>query len=439
MSRDVHGLDSRKAAIKLLRIVLQDKRSLDEAIGRYGSGGPLQDLTTRDRAFARAIVATTLRRKGQLEDILSRFLEKPLPKKCGSLKEILLISAAQLVFLKSPPHAVIDIAVRLCKKDRIANRFNKLTNAILRRVSEQGEEIASSQDAYLLNIPDWMRLRWENSYGPEATENIANAHLIEAPLDLSVKSSSKHWAQKLGGFVLPNGSVRILSQGRIENIEGYSDGEWWVQDVAASLCAPLLGNMDGLKVADLCAAPGGKTAQLALAGAQVTAVDLSAKRLDRLRENMQRLNFTVETIEADILKWQPREQFDAILLDAPCSATGTIRRHPDIPYLKSENDIIELSHLQAKCLENAFSMLKPGGVLVYCTCSLEPEEGFVQISNFLNDNNEARLEPIRLSEVHDYPGWITEGCLRTLPSLLPAEDIQYSGMDGFFAARIKKI
>ncbi len=439
MSQDKAGLATRKAAVQLLSTVLKEKRPLDESLGRYGSGGPLKELSSRDRAFARAIIATSLRRKGQIEDLISRFLEKPLPKKCGTLKEILMSAVAQIVFLQTPAHAAIDMAVRQCKSNRVTMRFSKLANAILRRISEQGTGIAQEQDYLKLNTPNWLWQKWEHSYGHEYTKQITNAHLIEAPLDLTVKSNPDMWAEKLNGHKLPNGSVRILNKGRIEQIEGYESGEWWIQDVAASLCAPLLGNVEGLKVADLCAAPGGKTAQLAHSGAHVTAVDISAKRLDRLKENLLRLNLKAETVETDILKWQPKEQFDAILLDAPCSATGTIRRHPDIPYLKSQEDIIELAEIQKKALENALSILKPGGLLVYCTCSLEPEEGLYQIAGLSSSGAQIRIEPIRVSEVHGYSQWLIEGCLRCLPFQLPAEQVEYSGMDGFFAARIKKL
>ncbi len=438
MSQDKAGQATRKAAVKLLSTVLKDKRSLDEAIGRYGSGGPLQDLEPRDRAFTRAIVATALRRKGQLEDIISNFLEKPLPKKCGNLREILLCAAAQLVFLETPPHAVIDIAVRQCKRDRGAIRFAKLANAVLRRVSEKGQELAEEQIAYRINTPDWMWNRWEQSYGLETTEQIAETHMREAALDLTVKTNPEGWASKLGGYALPNGSVRILHKGRIEQLEGYNEGEWWVQDIAASLPATFLGNVQGMNVADLCAAPGGKTAQLAHAGANVTAVDISAKRLDRLNENMIRLGLQTTIIEADISTWTPREQYDAVLLDAPCTATGTIRRHPDIPHLKSKDDIRELAQLQKAILDNTLKIVRPGGIIVYCTCSLEPEEGINQITEFINRNHQnVRLHPINSNEVFGYDEWLRDGCLRTLPSLLPAEDPQYSGLDGFFAARLQ--
>ena len=331
------------------------------------------------------------------------------------------------------------MAVRLCKKDRVANRFHKLANAVLRRVAERGAEINQSLDEPLINLPDWLKQRWLRSYGTEITQFIAAAHQVEAPLDLSVKSQPDSWAKELGGIVLPNGSVRLNHKGRVDLLQGYDKGEWWVQDMAASLCAPLLGDVRGLKVADLCAAPGGKTAQLSHAGAQVTAVDISSKRLERLRENLNRLELKANLVQADILEWKPSEMFDSILLDAPCSATGTIRRHPDIPHLKSADDIYELSQIQRKAISQAFKMLKPGGLLVYCTCSLEPEEGLDQISKFLKDDTSFQLVPISNEDVSGKSDWLQDGCLRTLPHLFPHDDIALSGMDGFFAARLRKI
>lgn len=431
------GLPARHAAVQLLSSVLKDRRPLDETLGRYNARGPLQNLAYRDRAFARAITATSLRRLGQIEDILSHFLEKPLPKKSGSVREILIAGVAQLAFLDTQPHAAIDLSVKLCQRDRKAKRLDKLTNAVLRRVAEKGAGIVAAQDAERLNTPDWLWRRWIEIYGEEATRAIASAHMHEAPLDLTVKSKPRAWAQQLGGTMLATGSVRIKHKGRIERIEGYDTGEWWVQDAAAALPARFLGNVSGKRVADLCAAPGGKTAQLAQAGANVVAVDSSPVRLDRLKENLNRLHLTAEVVEEDVLNWQPQEPFDAILLDAPCSATGTIRRHPDIPHLKGPDDIAELAEMQAKLLRHALGLLKPDGVLIYCTCSLEPEEGINQIAELFDDTPGLQLQPLGVAETGGQHDWIDQGCLRTLPYQSPALDPEMSGIDGFFAARIR--
>jgi 16S rRNA (cytosine967-C5)-methyltransferase len=288
-----------------------------------------------------------------------------------------------------------------------------------------------------VNTPDWLWSRWVERWDEERTRAIAEAHLIEPPLDLTVKSEPHGWAEQLSGRVLSTGSVRLLPKGRIKQLPGFAEGAWWVQDTAASLPARLLGDVSGRRVADLCAAPGGKTAQLALAGASVVAVDTSKTRLLRLAENLARLDLAAELVLADATAWQPEERFDAVLLDAPCSSTGTIRRHPDIPYLKSPEDIQALAALQTRLLDNAASLLKPGGKLVYATCSLEAEEGEAQIAALLGCNDELKLDPIAPEEIAAEPDWIwPSGCLRTFPYGLKLDTPEWSGMDGFFAARL---
>ena len=344
------------------------------------------DLPARDRALTRAIVAASLRRKGQLDHVLGAFLARGLPEKSGTLYPILLSAAAQLIFLDTPPHAAIDLAVTLAQYDPRASRYAKLVNAVLRRVAGEGKAIAAGLDAARVNTPDWLWSRWVSYWGEERARKIAEAHLNEPPLDLTVKDEPALWAEKLSGRVLPGGSVRLLPKGRIDALPGFDEGAWWVQDVAASLPARLLGDVRGKRVADLCAAPGGKTAELALAGASVVAVDSSKTRLALLTDNLKRLGLEAETVKADAATWQPDESFDAVLLDAPCSSTGTIRRHPDIPYVKSAEDIAALAPLQERLLDNAARLVKPGGRLVYSTCSLEPEEGEAQVAALLVRN-----------------------------------------------------
>jgi 16S rRNA (cytosine967-C5)-methyltransferase len=437
---DRAGLKARRMAVGMLAAVLSDKRPFDEAFERFAADERYADLEPRDRAFARAITAVTLRRKGQLAEIVKRFIEKPLPDQRGRLDAILLCAAAQLIFLKSPPHAVINLSVFQVREDPQARRFSRLANAVLRRISEQGAAIAALQDEAMVNTPEWLWERWGNFYGAEEAAHIATQHLVEAPLDLSVKSDPQAWAERLGGVVLPTGSVRFAPKGRIEEMQGFEEGEWWVQDTAASLPAKLLGDVKGLHVADLCAAPGGKTAQLAHAGAKVTAVDVSPKRLERLTANLKRLKLTAETIAADTLSWRPEAPFDAVLLDAPCSATGTIRRHPDIPHLKKPSDIVELARLQQNMLSNALAMLRPGGVLVYCTCSLEEEEGPEQLDRLLAACSDLKFVPISPEEIGGRSEWIDlQGALRTLPHYLQLSDPDLSGMDGFYAARLVKM
>jgi 16S rRNA (cytosine967-C5)-methyltransferase len=431
------GLPARRAAVELLAAVLQKRQPLDDILGRSLERGAMFDLPARDRALTRAIVAASLRRKGQLDHVLGTFLARGMPEKSGTLYPILLSAAAQLIVLDTPPHAAIDLAVTLAQYDPRAARYAKLANAVLRRVAGEGKAIAASLDAARVNTPDWLWSRWTTYWGEDRARKIADAHLIEPPLDLTVKSEPALWAEKLSGRVLPTGSVRFLPKGRIEDLPGFNEGAWWVQDVGASLPARLLRDVAGMRVADLCAAPGGKTAQLALAGASVVAVDSSKTRVSRLRENLDRLGLQAETVVADAATWQPEEAFDAVLLDAPCSSTGTIRRHPDIPYVKSANDIPPLAALQARLLDNAARIVKPGGLLVYSTCSLEPEEGEAQIAALLARNEGFGLEAIEETELFGEASWIApSGCLRTFPFELALEAPEWSGMDGFFAARL---
>ena len=428
------GMAARQVAVSALHAVFVERRSFDDAFARAASKA---QLPGRDRGFARAIAATVLRRRGQLNEVVSRFIEKPLPAKQGQLDAILLSAAAQLLYLATPPHAAISLAVDQCRTDRNARRFDKLTNAVLRRVSERGPEILKTLDAATLNVPPWLSARWQNAYGADLAKAIAEASLVEAPLDLSVKSDPKLWAEKLGGIVVAERTVRLSEAGRIEDLDGYGEGAWWVQDAAASLPAKLLGDVKGLDVADICAAPGGKTAQLLAAGARVTAVDQSQERLTRLQSNLARLGFSAAAITADAATWSPGKLFDAILVDAPCTATGTIRRHPDILHLKRADDVAALADIQRRILENAAKLVRPGGKLVFCTCSLEPEEGPEQISRFLDKHPEFERQPAVVAEIGGEPGWVTgDGDIRTLPTHLDLLPPGQRGLDGFYAARL---
>jgi 16S rRNA (cytosine967-C5)-methyltransferase len=431
------GLPARRAAVELLDAVLVKKQALDDILGLSLEKGAMINLPARDRALTRAILAASLRRKGQLDHVLNTFLERGLPEKSGTLYTILLSAAAQLIFLKTPPHAAIDLAVALAQYDPRAKRYDKLVNAVLRRVAAKGEAIAASLDAARVNTPDWLWSRWVSYWGEKRVRAVATVQLVEPPLDLTVKSDPKRWADELLGRVLPVGSVRLLSKGRIETLPGFDEGAWWVQDVAASLPARLLGDIAGKRVADLCAAPGGKTAQLALAGAAVTAIDTSKTRLSLLAENLARLDLKAELVQTDATTFKTDETFDAVLLDAPCSSTGTIRRHPDIPYTKSSKDIEALAALQSRLLDNAVTLLKPGGTLVYSTCSLEPEEGEAQIAALMVQDDRLSLDQIRPEELAGQAQWIEpSGCLRTFPDELKLDSPEWSGMDGFFAARL---
>lgn len=410
------GYEVRALAANLIGSVLVKGRALDDAMAASLDDSLVRSMEVRDRAMARLITATVLRRLGQIDAVIAAFLEKPLPEKRGNLSAILQAAAAQLLFLGSAPHAVINVAVEQVSKDPAARRFDKLANAVLRRISEKGAAIVAAQDAVQLNIPAWIWLRWVKAYGEATARRIAESSLQQAPLDISVKTDPALWAKTLGGSVLPTGTVRIDASGRVDQMPGFADGAWWVQDAAAALPSRLLGDITGKRVADLCAAPGGKTAALAVKGAIVTAVDSSADRLARTAENLKRLNLKANLVAADVRTWRSNTLFDAVLLDVPCTATGTIRRHPDILRLKRPGDMAKLASVQATLVENAIHLVRPGGTIVYCSCSLEPEEGVMQINRLLAGRKALRRSPVSASEFGGDPSWVTvDGDLRTLP------------------------
>jgi len=435
------GSEARDLAHRLIAGVLLDQRPLEQVLADLTDRPKAAALEPRDRAFARVLATTVLRRQGELEHVLNVFLERPLPKEAGRVGVILLTGAAQLICLGTPPHAAVDMAVEAVRRERGGARFANLTNAILRRVADKGIGLLQGEDCAALNVPAWMRKRWRSAYGDDVARHIANASLKAAPLDISLKpgASAQEWAERLGGRVLPTGSIRLAAHGRIEDLPGYSDGDWWVQDAAAALVARVAGDVAGRTVADLCAAPGGKTAALAGAGARVTAVDVSPKRLERLNANLQRLGLSAEVVAADAATWAPERTFDAVILDAPCTATGTIRRHPDILRLKRPEDIGRMADLQRRLLANAARLMQPGGTLVYSTCSLEPEEGERQIEAFLGGTPGFARVPIAANELDVEPSWITTaGDLRTLPHYLELEPPELSGIDGFYVARLRR-
>jgi len=436
---EVPGLTARRIAADILDGVLRRKIALDEQLSGKTSHPGLASLSERDRALMRRLVATALRRLGTLRHLLGGYLDKGFPAEAPRTETILLIGAVQILWLDVPDHAAVDLSVRLAQADRRAARYAGLVNAVLRRVAQNREALAAADAMH--DTPSWLFARWKKAYGADTARAIAQANGHEPALDLTVKDNRETWAERLHGRVLPTGSVRTLAQGAISLLPGFNEGAWWVQDAAASLPARLLGDVRGLNVADLCAAPGGKTAQLAYAGARVAAVDRSPARLNRLRDNLERLALQADCIAADVLEWQPQpsQPFDAVLLDAPCSSTGTIRRHPDVPWLKGEADIATLAALQPKLLDRALTLLKPGGIMVYCVCSLEPEEGIEQIAALLTRDASVARKPVTAEEVGGQADFITpDGDLRTLPLHLPDPDPRWGGLDGFYAARLVK-
>jgi 16S rRNA (cytosine967-C5)-methyltransferase len=422
---------ARHVALDLVGAVLGRERPLDESID---DNPAMAQLSLRDRAFARLLVATVLRRLGQIDALIGDCLANPLPPRAAGVQDILRLGIAQLLFLHTPPHAAVATSVDLAQsRGYLAHKG--LVNAVLRRLSIEGPSRVGLQDAPLLNTPNWLWQSWAGHYGEEIARAIATAHLREAPLDLTPRANAGGWCEKLAATQLPTGTLRRAGGGAVATLPGYAEGAWWVQDAAAALPVRLFGDVAGLSVVDLCAAPGGKTAQLANAGAMVTAVDRSSRRLDRLVGNLKRLSLPAAAVAADAVTWRPERPVDAVLLDAPCTATGAIRRHPDVPHLKRPADVARLAVIQERLLRAAIDMLRPGGTLVYCTCSLEPEEGPRQVESLLRSGAPVERQPLSAAEL-EMPGeWLTEdGDLRTLPFYLSEHD----GLDGFYGARLVK-
>ncbi len=421
-------------AVELLSAVVRKGKGLEEEFARMmDEQDKISPLDGRDRMFVRLLATTTLRRLGQIDALLKRFLAKPLPDKAAYVTDVLRIAAAQTVFLDTPPHAAVSTAVSLVK-DSLFKGFAGLTNAVLHKVARDGAKIAAGQDAAKLNIPDWLLRQWRAEYGADAAEKIALAGLEEAPLDFTVKDDAEQWAEKLESIVMPTGTLRREKSASVPSLPGFEDGAWWVQDLSAALPAALFGDLRGKKAADVCAAPGGKTAQMVLRGADVTAVDISANRVKRLKENLGRLKLPVKVIVSDARVWAEKEQkasYDAILLDAPCSATGTLRRHPDVVCHRTPADVERLNKTQRELLEKMLTLLKPDGVLVYCVCSVLPSEGRAIIDDAVKAGIAERL-PL----ANEVPAELISqaGDLTVLPYFYGDR----GGCDGFFAARLKR-
>lgn len=426
-----HSKSPRHISVDLLAAILEKGRLLDEEL----NDPRLMKLEDRDRGFVRLLLATTLRRLGQIDALIAHCLERPLGNRANVAEHALRLGICQLLFLDVAPHAAISTTVDLVKKTSQAG-FAKLINAVLRRLDREGAALVAAQDAQVLNTPEWLWRSWCRVYGEDVARAVATAHLREAPIDITVAANLEDWAARLEAEVLPTGSLRRSPGGSVAALPGFAEGQWWIQDAAAALPARLMGDVAGKRIADLCAAPGGKAMQLATAGALVTAIDRSAKRLERLSENLLRLGLAIEVVVADAGQWRPTEPLDGILLDAPCSATGTLRRHPDVAWHKSPAEVTKLAGVQARLLDAAATMLAPGGILVYCVCSMEPEEGIEQIERLLASGAPFRRLPISPDEVGGMAELVTgEGDLRTLPCHLADQ----GGMDAFFAARLQRI
>jgi len=429
---DTQGLGARKAALAALGAIFFNERPLTEAL--EASVGKAS-LEPRDAAFARTIVMMVLRRLGQIDHVIANFLREPLPVRSGPAELILRIGTAELLFLDVAPHAAVSSAVTLADRDHRAKHFKGLINAVARKIAAEGKTLLASTDADRLNTPPWAWDAWAATYGEETAHAIGKAHASEPPLDITVKGDAHEWSERLGAQRLPTGSLRRAGGGRIEDLPGYNEGAWWIQDAAAAIPATLLGDIKGKTVIDLCAAPGGKTAQLASLGANVIAVDLAFERMKRVRTNLERLNLKADIQVGDALTWRPKQPADAVLLDAPCTASGTVRRHPDVLWRKDFSDVTAQADLQRRLLDAAAKMVKPGGTLLYCVCSLAREEGEDVTQAFLNANPTFARNPLSLREVHGESQFRTEaGDLRTLPS----HWAETGGLDGFYACRLRR-
>lgn len=440
-STDIPGLAARKAAARLLAAVIDAKTSLD-GLTDHDHGHPqYRALEMRDRALVRAILTTALRFRGTIEALIAARLERPLPANAHALSHILHVAAAQMLFLDVPDSAAVDLAVTQARTDPRTARFAALVNGVLREIGRRKERALPAALAQATDAPDWFADRLRAAYGEDHAAEILAAHRIEAPVDLTVKSDQQGWADRLGGIALPTGGVRLQRlDGSLTALAGFAEGEWWVQDAAASIPARLFGDIAGLRVADLCAAPGGKTAQLAHAGAKVTALELSPNRAKRLAGNLERLRLEAEIVVGDLFAFEPQASFDAVLLDAPCSSTGTVRRHPDVPWTKGPEDVEKLAGLQARMLARAVELVKPGGTIVFSNCSLDPLEGEDLYRDFLAAHPDVAADPVLPGELPLADPFLTgNGALRTTPSGLKLATPALSGLDGFFAARMKRL
>lgn len=423
-------VSARQLALDVLDEVLgAGRRSLEEAFAGHPE---LERLAPRDRQLARLLVATVLRRLGELDALAAPFLRfTPEPPR---LRHILRLGIAQLAFLRTPPHAAVHTTVELARHGHA--KAVPMINAVLRRLAGHVAERLPELDAPRLDTSDWLWRSWVQAYGEPTARAIALAHLAEPPLDLVVRSDPAAAANTLEALPLWRDVVRRPVGGAIEELPGYAEGAFWVQDVAATLPARLFGEVAGRPVLDLCAAPGGKTLQLAAAGARVTAVDLSPARLELIRANLARTRLEAELVQADVTAWRPAAPAPLVLLDAPCTATGTIRRHPDIAHHKRPQDVARLAELQDRLLDAAVAMLAARGVLVYAVCSLQPEEGPERIEALLARTPHLVRDPVRPEELAGLPvGPDPSGAVRTLPCLWA----ERGGMDGFYVARLRRL
>lgn len=418
------GLAPRRAALHLIDEITGNGKLLSELVG----AGALQHLAPEDRARAQRLALETLRGMNRADRMLGRFLQKTPPL---TVRNVLLLGTVEIAG-GAAGHGVVNACVEMVARDKRTSSMKGLVNAVMRKIAADGPE--GWAKLAVPRMPGWLRGPLSDAYGRDVVIAMEAAHFAGAPLDLTAKSDPKAVADAVGGKVLPTGSVRLADGGQVSALAGYEAGDWWVQDAAAAIPVLVLAPQKGEVILDLCAAPGGKTMQIAAAGAQVVAVDASAGRMARVEENLQRVGLAAETVVSDAFSYET-DGFDAVLLDAPCSATGTIRRHPDLPHAKDGSEFGALIEQQSRMIDHALALLKPGGRLVFCTCSLLPDEGEVQVDEALERHEGLTVDADAVLVDGVDPAWRTrEGGLRLRPDYWA----DYGGMDGFYIAMLRK-
>lgn len=442
------GLAARQAAHRLLGAIIDANTPMD-ALTDDDHGHPhYRALDPRDRSLVRAILMASLRHRASIITTIDRFLEKPLPDGAAAVHHIVHVAVAQIILLDIPDHSAVDLAVECATADPRTRRFAPLVNALARRTVRSKAKLVEQFETKPAHGPAWFVDMLTATYGAQRTADIARSHHSEAPLDLAIRRGTivaGALAEKTGALVLHDHAVRLPSGGAridVTSLPGFAEGHIWVQDVAAGIPALLCGDIAGKRVLDTCAAPGGKTAQLLDRGAHVTALDMSANRLKRLKTNIERLGLSAhcETIVCSLFAFEPETLYDAVLVDAPCSSTGTIRRHPDVAWVKTEADIIKLAELQTRMAVHAARFVAPGGILVFSNCSVDPREGEAVFEAVMHETSLGlKRDQVDISELPWLPDAITaNGTVRTTPDMLDCETISLSGCDGFFAARFRK-
>jgi 16S rRNA (cytosine967-C5)-methyltransferase len=442
----VAGWQSRLAAAELITLTLDEGVDLETA---FDKSKTYRKLEGPDRGFARAIAGATLRGVGRIGWALGGMVDRPIDQIEAPVRALLFAGAAQMWLLGVKDHAAVSATVEAAGKWYEARRGGGLINAVLRRAAREADAFKATPVTAVW--PDWLAARLKAALGPERAEAMAELQLHEPPIDVTLKLGLEleMWAQKLGGVALANGSVRLEAGVKLQELPGYAEGDWWVQDAAASIAAKLMGDISGKAVADLCAAPGGKALQLASMGAKVSAIDISKQRLLRVRENAERTKLAMEIVEADARQWRPADKLDAVLLDAPCSALGILRRHPEGIWRRDPKDLARFPMVQRALIEAAGEMLRPGGMLVYCVCTPVPEEGLAEVERAVSGGGWRRAA-IAAGDVPGFGISLTpEGDLLTSPAPRPAdghsggEDTRKSvaepvNSDVFYIARLER-